>query len=352
MVLNKDQIKSRNQRTLEKQSPTWCRNLRLNASYINEQVTKRPIDLENFIPGNKDLSKVVIVASGPSLYEYRDRLLSLNKYFVLASLTNLSFCLAHGLVPDAVVACDSHSDHLKDVSLLRSNRDITLLCPPIVHPGIIDFFHPHVYFYKAFLQNEKGNFHNPYNHFMNLLYDIIPSYVAQAGSVTNQAVLLMAKYWQTKLWPITHIFLIGADYAAGKTLDRVPFYSEVETEQGPVFQEEPNMRPSIKERPHIEHQGQITSDSMFFYKISLMVMWKSMRLPLWRIGNHGILSEIPHISIRALDRGRFPDMYPEKIMDKNLHKFWTGPSPFPDPDPAPKKETETAASPEVSDEAN
>ena len=327
-------IKSRNARTLENQSPGWLRNCRLNASYINREMLNRPLDLTAYqFPPNKDLSKAVIIGSGPSLrHMKRDHLLSLNQYLIVATPTNISWAFSVGLIPDILVVADSHSDHVKDLASLTpllDEHNVTLLTSPITHPEVLHVCHPRIYFYKAFMQQNDGTLHLPYNHFLNLLYDNLQTYIVQAGSVTNQAVLLMEKFRHEKLIPLSHIYLLGCDYCLDEPHDRIPIY--IYDDETASFYERPSARPNPFNKPQelIKHGPYITNVSMLMYKISLMVMWKSMSLPLFRIGRYGMLDEIPHTSIRSLAHNRHPDMYPEAIMNKALNKFWNSPEPEP-----------------------
>jgi hypothetical protein len=305
------QIARRNQDTLNYFVKYWLENSRENTYYIN-QAMEHGNHAHNIPFNGKDpMEGIVIVASGPSLYKQREHLKELNKYLVICSPTNYSTCLAYGLIPDIVTVADSQVMMAYNMfNVVEHPKDINLVVSTSVHPKLFHVFPKEkFYWFKSYIQNEKGNLQSPYNHLIDLLFSNVKDHIMQAGNVTNLSLILVellrkcGRFGEKKEQP--RVFLVGYDLCFDMEGFRSPKYFQKDDrtwEQFPL----PRVDDDLDTKLLLEFEGKYTNTQMYNYRRSFLMLWQTIPWLVWGCSESTALKEVPYWDIEDLAEGYLP----------------------------------------------
>jgi hypothetical protein len=326
-----EQIAKRNQDTINFFVPQWLANARENMPVITRGMKNGQAAYKVPLNGKNLMDGIVVVASGPTLYEQREHLKELNKYFVIATPTNYGLCKAFGLHPDILAVADSNPEQAQDVfKILHHSRDTNIVASPTMPPQFNAFWPwTQMYWFKAYIQNKEGNFKTPYNFFIDHLFKDITDHIMQAGSVTNMCLILielLRKMGRTSdIKSMPPIFLIGSDLCVGKSgYHRAFKYHETQTN----FVQEPLYTYDKYPLIYIKEDDKITSTQMYNYRRSLFLLWLQVKWKLYNCSPHSLLSDyVPYVDINDVVRGNIPRNYDMSIRKEVWKKYEASPLP-------------------------
>lgn len=295
--LTADQVNAENTKlTLQNFMPLWLRNARLNASHdmkgIDEWEPPREV-------AEKDT--VVIVAGGPSLYDYRHRLSELNKVAAVAVVpTAMRFCNKWGLRSDFSFIVDANAVMPSIASVARC----PIIAANIVDSGIWDGGHE-LYWWKMY--QGHGNFNEPYpagawNFATRFFYWHLGLGFVAKGDVVNMAIDITFELIRRGSLGAKRVVLLGVDRAYVDGYDRV----------GPNMDGAPEGLVPLHEKPvdYVNIDGFESSSRFVYYRRALCESWRVAKWPLYR-SDRGMQKEIPQVSFDDIMNGRFPHPYGE-----------------------------------------
>jgi len=322
-----DVVKQRNARLITHKLPTWMRNYRENAMVfeaVKGNVPNSPHLNMNLFDAFEERFKgrdILVIGSGPSLNHALTRLhrIKRHEYVVFASPTNVSALKAFGFEPDFIMVSDTSPVQRSFLDLAPCTAPIFI--SPMTSVDVMMFPGPTKYLFLQYLQDEKGGVQHWWNFVSAAMFPEIPEFLVQAGCVTNQILILINAAINKGLLNPKRIILLGADYSfPEKTSFRVRKYKMTVPPSGRatyqrIKDDSQNVLPDSATLLKINNI--LTNIQMAHYKVSLMILWKELKLPLFRSFDHGILSEIPYIEDRNFIMGNLPEPYdPEYAVEQ------------------------------------
>ena len=279
-----ESVVMRNVDTLNHWLEVWGLNMIANAPMIMADYgfsihTKKPSKLagtENafpsYPPARPDLA--IIVGSGPSLDDYLPLMRSWPG-FVIASATNATALMAHGVVPHYVLAVDASPElaiYLENIAQTPGASSINLLLPITVDPEAASAWPYRRFWHLDFIQAGKG-LNNPFNSFQCLLFPFVQHYVVQAGNVVNCASMLPMLWGSVGLFDIKKVFLFGVDGGPLGNRSRVRRYKYDPTDFTFSVFDPPSISAMRSSPEKMSANGILTEEGQLGYKRSLLTVW-------------------------------------------------------------------------------
>lgn len=221
-------VNARNERTLSGWWRNWIFWGATNRQTITNILAKGPRQIANVhISPERDLSRILICGSGPSLEDLQD--VSDFNGVVIATTSSATWLITHGRVPDIIIAADSHyvqRARLQGIDK-RSRSQISVVTHPLVHPDVLDVPFYVYFFYIPYIADRKNwETENPQNVTIRAMYPDIDTYFAMSGSTGNAGLILVQALIQHDVIPeYPFVALAGFDFAgrAGEK-DHVTWY--------------------------------------------------------------------------------------------------------------------------------
>ena len=290
------------QKTAETMMPSWLRNMRLNAPYVEKDFTKLPDVLEQ----NISADTVFVFAPGPSLSQYEGRIHEISG-LVVGTPTVVPWMLANNITPDFVVVVDTHPS----MSKLLSDYKGPIVCPPTIDHAIVSL--PNEKYWFRLLMGTDGTQEDPefgwWNFVTHKMWDNLSAGFVSLGCVTNMAVAMSYDFLAKRVFRGRRVVLMGADYAYWKEWSRVS--------------PDGKMRPRPLEIDAMEWGGFQTNARMVYYAWALYRLWRATNMPLYSM-SEGILKELPGVTFDEVLAGQYPDrLDPDEIQERTDRFFET-----------------------------
>lgn len=334
MKMTPRSVAARNQTTFSYFLPEWLANCRLNAPTI-EEATLQGACLEIIPDNGKDVTRMVLVGSGPSLNSLtKEDVNLLSKCFVVASPTNFSWCVANGLIPDVVIVLDSNRRQAQDLYrvALRKDSKTSFVLSPTASPAVFEYAEKRMFPFKAYMQSSNGTLKGTYNHFLNLLYSNIKDHLIQAGCVTNTGLIFINEYAKLKQVKLNAVYVIGCDYGYPENISRCHRYTE--TQEGFDLSDPADEVTPFPTQVVVQNLAQeevLTNIQMYLYVRSFLLIFLSLDIPIFLRKGHGLLNGIfPEETIENMFTMKLDSvLYPREQVKFNAVNFLRGPKPVP-----------------------
>lgn len=288
------------QKTVDSMMPSWCRNMRLNAPYVEKDFTELPSVLQD----NISADTVFVFAPGPSLSQYEGRIDKISG-LIIGTPTVVPWMLANNLTPDVVVIVDTHPSMAK----LLADYKGPILCPPTIDHAVCSL--PNEKYWFRLLLGTDGSSADPefgwWNFMVHKMWDNLSAGFVSLGCVTNMAVAISYDFLAKRVFRGRRIVLMGADYAYWKDWSRVS--------------PDGKMRPRPLEIDAIEWAGLPTNARMVYYAWALYRLWRATNMPLYSM-SEGILTEIPHVDFETVMSGKYPDRLEAEEIQERTDRFF------------------------------
>lgn len=301
-VMNEETV-ARNLLHMRKLMPIWMRNIRRNSCIIERYYHSHhgTINIHDIASrfSSPLTDQTLILASGYSLLQ-SEHYVSTFPGLIIATPTNLPWCLKIGRVPHVVLISDPNDAVAVQLECVNDLLPTTnFIVPTTVSTTVLQLLEDHqctIYFYNPFVADPTGNIKNqPFNEYLNYLFaDLGIGYLIQVGCVTNSAVLLADRIINPS---IKAIYLVGADYSfTDDNHSRVPMYhyNRDAIQNAHLWTEVPGEPTPQGHYEHPLYHVRVT-DALIAYKRTLMTLWYSGKFPLAVVNPKGILRELPYI---------------------------------------------------------
>ena len=312
-VMMDDVIEAVEQKTIEANLIPWIthvgQNLRSGKGrYIGELK----------LPEDRKKETLFIVGPGPSIYQYRDKLPLLRELgTVVAQPSSYQWMRKIGLEPDLIVAVD----HMKDQPDSIAGSTCPVLAPTIVNPQIGGF---NAHWFTLYMGDGKKS-HPKWGHWNFLMYHLHHATIGahgwiSLGDVTNMATQIFVHVIDGtapfECWNLKRIVYVGIDRCYWNGYERVMAFIPTRTASPGD-----DMPPLPPDKTDIDYRGQCSRVNMIMYVMMLYKFWHMYpKIPLYRL-DHGIMREIPFVTLAQILAGKYPKPLSEATVKKRMEKW-------------------------------
>jgi len=280
----------------------WARNMALNASFLQKGRKSGKVKAAHKLPKILEPRPAIITGSGSSLDEFPFENLGKDceQFTIFCSVSNINSWLAHGIIPDYVVAVDSASALLNfQYKPTDDYKKITLLTTPTINhkfllkwPGPIVIFRPHqpgmdlVEQYLPKMYADEIETEDARNRFFVPQF---PIGFINAGCTVNSMIENACYLGYEPL------FLVGVDFGYSNGKPGSLRYAYDKKQKKWIGHEHKGL--FTMEQLRLSKNGIRTTSELLHYKLQFYIVWSMTRARIYNCSTKSILGNtVPVVS--------------------------------------------------------